>query len=75
MNPSRPLLFVIALFAIYLIIKWTSRLLFGLFDYALMILIGIAIVYYLRLPIARRKQLHQKLQNSVKAIANTLGMN
>lgn len=74
MNSSRSLLFVAALFAVYLIIKWTSRLLFGLIDYAFMILFLIAIVYYLKLPLVRRKQLHLKLKNSVTAIAKTLGM-
>lgn len=58
----------LALFALYLAIKWTCRLIFGLFDYALLIGAICAVVWYLKLPVAKRKQIN----NNVKARLNSI---
>lgn len=64
-----PLYLILALFGIYLILKWTCRLLFGLLDYAVLLGLIVGIVWYLWLPQNRKLQLRQKIVDRIKAIA------
>ena len=69
MQPTKPIIIVIALFAIYLIIKWTCRLL----DYAIFLgMIG-AVVWYIRLPQYKKHQLQEHVKTRIKFIGKKLG--
>lgn len=65
-----PLYIVLALFALYLIIKWSCRLIFGLLDYALLISIICAVVWYIKLPVSKRKQINNKVRARINSIFN-----
>lgn len=68
-NKYSPLYIVLGLFAMYLILKWTCRLIFGLLDYAIFIGITVAVVWYIRLPKYRRQHLtNQNAQDIVGRI-------
>lgn len=56
-------LVVAGLFAAYLILKWTCRLIFGLLDYAIFVAMIVAVGWYLNLPTDRRKALHRKVKS------------
>lgn len=69
MTPKYKLLLItVSLFAVYLILKWTCRLLFGLLDYALLIGLIVAVVWYVRLPLERKKELQERIKANIKAI-------
>lgn len=61
---------VLALFAFYLIIKWTCRLIFGMLDYALLLAIICAAVWHLKLPVAKRKQIYNTVKSRINSIFN-----
>ena len=63
---------IIGLFAVYLTLKWTCRLLFGLLDYALLIGLIVAVVWYVRLPLERKKELQERIKANIKAIGQRL---
>lgn len=63
-----PLFIVCGLFAIYLILKWTCKFIFGLLDYALLIAAIIAIVAYIKMPAHKKKALHQKVKSFFESI-------
>ncbi len=65
-----PLFVVLALFALYLTIKWTCRLIFGLLDYALLIGFLCAIVWYIKLPETKRTQFKNTIKVRIKSIFN-----
>ena len=69
MTPKYKLLLItVSLFAVYLILKWTCRLLFGLLDYALLIGLIAVVVWYVRLPLERKKELQERIKANIKAI-------
>lgn len=69
MTPKYKLLLItVSLFAVYLILKWTCRLLFGLLDYALLIGLIAVVVWYVRLPLERKKELQERIKANLKAI-------
>lgn len=59
---------VLGLFAIYLIIKWTCRLIFGLFDYLILFGVILAIIWYVRLPKERREYLRRQIKARIESI-------
>lgn len=61
---------VLSLFALYLIIKWTCRLIFGLLDYAVLICIFCAVVWYFKLPVAKRTQIKDTVKTRINSIFN-----
>ncbi|MBD5189739.1 MAG: hypothetical protein HDS95_05615 [Bacteroidales bacterium] len=64
-------LWIIALlFFSYLILKWTCRLIFGLLDYALLIVIIGGIIWYLKLPTSRKAELRYKATALIKKLIN-----
>ena len=73
-NNRSPLYIVLGLFAIYLILKWTCRLIFGLLDYAIFIGLIAAVVWYIRLPKYRRQQLQERIKARINYIGQKLGM-
>ena len=73
-NNRSPLYIVLGLFAIYLILKWTCRLIFGLLDYAICIGLIAAVVWYIRLPKYRRRQLQEHIKARINYIGQKLGM-
>ena len=73
-NKYSPLYIVLGLFAIYLILKWTCRLIFGLLDYAIFIGLTVAVVWYIRLPKYRRQQLQERIKTKISYIGQKLGM-
>lgn len=62
------ILIVGGLFAVYFIIKWTCRLLFGLLDYALLIVVILGIVWYLQLPPYRKRELQDRTKQLVQSL-------
>lgn len=69
MTPKYKLILIaVSLFAVYLILKWTCRLLFGLLDYALLIGLIAVVVWYVRLPLERKKELQERVKANLKAI-------
>jgi len=72
MFPVRPILIVAGLFAIALILKWSCRLIFGLLDYALLIGMIAAVIWYIRLSDQRKKGLKLWAKNNVKIIVEKL---
>lgn len=73
-NDCSPLYIVLGLFALYLILKWTCRLIFGLLDYAILIGLVAAVIWYLRLPKYKRQQLHERIKTDIKSIGQKLGI-
>lgn len=71
---ASPLYIVLALFAFYLILKWTCRLIFGLLDYAILIGLIAGVIWYCRLPEYKKKHLHEKAKSGIKYIAKKLGI-
>lgn len=65
-----PVYVVVGLLAVYLIIKWTCRLIFGLLDYALLIGIIVGVVWYIRLPREKRARLNNKVKARINSIFN-----
>ncbi len=51
------------LFGVYLILKWTCKLIFGLLDYAIFFFLIIGVVRYLTMPTPRRKAINQKIKS------------
>ncbi|MBD5387354.1 hypothetical protein HDR70_05660 [bacterium] len=72
MNTNNRLLLyiVLGLFAFYLILKWTCRLIFDLLDYALLIVIIGGIIWYLKLPTSRKAELRYKATALIKKLIN-----
>lgn len=73
-NNRSPLYIVLGLFALYLILKWTCRLIFGLLDYAILIGVVAVVIWYFRLPKYRRQQLHGRIKTNIKSIGQKLGL-
>ncbi len=73
-NNRLHLYIVLGLFAIYLILKWTCRLIFGLLDYAIFIGFTVAVVWYIRLPKYKRQQLQECIKARINYIGQKLGM-
>ena len=73
-NNRLPLYIVLGLFAIYLILKWTCRLIFGLLDYAIFIGFTVGVVWYIRLPKYRRQQLQERIKARFYYIGQKLGL-
>lgn len=59
---------VLGLFALYLIIKWTCRLIFGLLDYGLLIGLICAAVWYFKQPQEKRARLNEKVRARIDSI-------
>lgn len=74
MSTSKALSIIGILFALYLVLKWTCHLLFGLFDYIIIIGIIILIVWYLQLPLARKQELSIRAKENLKALSQKLGI-
>ncbi len=69
MNRNTNLLYVVlGLFAIYLIIKWTCRLIFGLFDYLIIFVVILAVIWYVRLPKEQKETLRQQIKDKIESI-------
>ncbi len=62
------------LFAIYLIIKWTGRLILGILDYALFFAMIAAVIWYIRLPYERKKILQKQIKSNIKLLSKKLGI-
>lgn len=73
-NNRTAIILVLILFALYLILKWTCRLIFGLLDYAILIGLLTAVISFLMLPKHRKQQLIANINARIKAIGNKLGM-
>lgn len=73
-NKYSPLYIVLGLFALYLILKWTCRLIFGLLDYAFLIGLIAVVIWYFRLPKYRKQQLHGQIKANIKSIGQKLGL-
>lgn len=69
-----PLYIVLGLVALYLILKWTCRLIFGLLDYAILIGLVVAVVWYIRLPKHKKYMFHRRIKSSIKYIGQKLGL-
>lgn len=69
-NNISPLYMVLGLFAIYLILKWTCRLLFGVLDYVVIM----AVIGYVRLPEYKKYNLHEHAKSSIKYVCQKLGI-
>ena len=68
---NRLLLYIVfGLFAIYLILKWTCRLIFGLLDYAILFAIIGGIIWYFKLPTSRKAELRYKATALIKKLIN-----
>lgn len=65
---KRPILIIAGLIAIYLILKWTCKLLYGLLDYTILIVSILGIVYFFRLPDKRKKELPTRIKTTLKLI-------
>lgn len=48
-------------------------MIFGLFDYALLIGIIVGLVYYVRLPYQRKKDLKRRIERFLEMITQSLG--
>lgn len=72
MQPTKSLLVVVILLVVYIILKWTYRLIFGLLDYALLIGMIAGIAWYMRLSRNRKKALHRKIKAFIKSITQAL---
>ena len=73
-NNNLPLYGLLGVFAIYQILKWSCRLIFGLLDYAMLIGAIGGIIWYLRLPAYRKCQLLERIKNNIKSISRKLGL-
>lgn len=72
---KRSLLYVVlGLFAVYLIIKWICRLIFGLLDYAIMLALIAAVIWYIRLPGYKKRLLLERAKSSIKYIGRKFDM-
>lgn len=69
-----PLYILLGLFALYLILKWTCRLLFGLLDYAILIGLAMAVVWYIRLPKHKKYLFYRRIKSSIRHIGQKLGL-
>ncbi len=67
-NKRLVLYIVLGLFAIYLILKWTFRLIFGLLNYAIFIGLVVAVVCYIRLPRHKKQQLQERIKARISFI-------
>lgn len=78
MQGRSSIILVAGLFAVYLILKWVGRLLFGLLDYAILIAIVVAIFWYVRLPSYRKAEVQRRIitdvKTGIKAIGQKLGL-
>ena len=62
MQLYKPILLVATLLAAYLVLKWTCRLIFGLLEYGLVVILIICGIWYVSLPIPRRKEINNKVK-------------
>lgn len=74
-NKISPIYIVIGLFAIYLILKWTCRLIFGLLDYVILFSIIAAVIWFIKLPKHKKRLLRNQAVSSIKSISRKLGLN
>lgn len=72
MKKSSPIILVAGLFAVYLILKWTCRLLFGVLDYAILIGIVMAVIWYIRLPKNKKFELWGRITSSIRCLGQKL---
>lgn len=72
MKKSSPIILVAGLFAVYLILKWTCRLLFGVLDYAILIGIVMAVIWYIRLPKNKKFELWGRITSSIRYLGQKL---
>lgn len=72
MKKSSPIILVAGLFAVYLILKWTCRLLFGVLDYAILIGIVMAVIWYIRLPKNKKFELWGRITSSIRCLGHKL---
>ena len=64
MNSSKPLiLLLVGLLLVYLIIKWIYRLILGLLDYGLVVILIICGIWYVSLPISKRIEINNKVKS------------
>lgn len=73
-NNRLPLYIVLGLFAVYLILKWTCRLIFGLLDYVIFIGLAVAVVWYIRLPKYKKQQLQERIKARINSIGQKPGL-